>query len=406
MPSLPTSSPSIPSFSLSPSGIAAVVLFVVLVLGGCGVYFVAVPFLRRKMEERRMKVTDSEVCATLLSSFICARCRTPPSLRSSTPLRKYAVHLLLSSTGLTPFVSRQRRPPLPLPSRRLALDCPCSFLADRRPWSPAHPPRRVQCRLPRAVRLLSHPFKSRAFSSPRCRPGARAPIKVKDAVISKAPFVATQKSPRERLRQSPNSEVPARFGTSRNSPRREPSPLRTVSTAPEPEPEPAPVIAKAASQHVEEPPIAHALAGLFASTYQDAEDGDSSHFFDCSYDEEHLIIDLDLGRAVPAPVPVSVTAPPSGIPIIIVESPSLILGDRPLDECSSRTRQRSNSFKDSLAVRKRAPSSIAQQHGGSKGKKGDSRLLQVPKLLDSQDKENENGRQWVTSRPHPARTSP
>jgi hypothetical protein len=184
-----------------------------------------------------------------------------------------------------------------------------------------------------------------------------------------------------------------------------------VSTAPESEP--APAIAKAASQHVEEPSIAHALAGLFASVYQDAEeDGDSSHFFDCSYDEEKdndeehpFKYDLDLGRAVPAPVSVSVTAPPSGIPIIIVESPPLVLGDRRLDAPSSRSRQCSNSFKGSLAMRKPASSSMAHQHGGSKGK-GDSSLLQVPKLLDSQDKENENGRQWVPSRPHRARTSP
>jgi hypothetical protein len=91
------------------------------------------------------------------------------------------------------------------------------------------------------------------------------------------PFVATQKSPRERLQQIPTAEIPARFGTSRNRPRPEPSPLRTVYTTPEPEPTPA--VTKAASQH-EEPSIAHALAGLFASTYHDAEeDGNSSHFF-------------------------------------------------------------------------------------------------------------------------------
>ncbi|KAJ7894779.1 hypothetical protein B0H13DRAFT_2035605 [Mycena leptocephala] len=321
MPALPTSSPSVPSFSLSPFGVAAVILFVLLVLGGVA-----------KMEERRVKVTDSEV------------------RRASSPI----VH----SSGYRP--------------RRRCRHC-AQRLSTRRN------------RLPSPSACQTH--------------------RMQYVVIGKAPFVATQKSPRERLQQIPTVEVPARFGASRPRPRPGPSPLRTVYAAPAPESESAHAVAKAASQHVEEPAVAHALAGFFASTYQDAEDSDSSHFFDCFYDEEHLFIDLDLGRAVPAPVPVSVTAPPSGVTIIVVESPSLVLGDRRLDGPSSRTRQRSNSFMDSLATRKRAPS-MTHQHGGSEGKKGDSRLLQAPKLLDSQDKENENGRQWVPSRPHPARTSP
>jgi hypothetical protein len=106
MPFLPSSLPSVSSFSPSPSGIAAVVFFVV-VLGGCGVYFAAVPFLRRTMEERRVKVTDSEVrAAPFLVVYVrvsdvlpCRRCSTP--LLSRARFQKCVAHFLLSFTRLT-----------------------------------------------------------------------------------------------------------------------------------------------------------------------------------------------------------------------------------------------------------------------------------------------------------------
>jgi hypothetical protein len=94
-------------------------------------------------------------------------------------------------------------------------------------------------------------------------------------------------------------------------------------------------------------------------------------FFD-PLDDDDVPFKFDLGLAGPAP--------PVTIPAIVVESPSLDLGDKRLGAPSSRSRQRRNSFKDLLATRKPAPSSIAHQHGGCNGKKADSRLLQVPPL--------------------------
>ncbi|KAJ7850084.1 hypothetical protein B0H13DRAFT_2401759 [Mycena leptocephala] len=373
MPSLPSSSPSVPSFSLSPSGVAAAVFFVV-VLGGCGVYFVAVPFLRRKMEERRVKVIILRRCPIPLLS----RTRFQRPRRLLLPPRSHGrapdcLWTLKRSVVVVPSVRKSLAIAVPGPQLTRLVACnvgfPPRFGSSRIRSSPGPSPLRAVV-LAHELACAEVPvFNPKQVSAAGYLVAARIllVITAKDVVISKAPF-----------------------------------------------PEPAPAVAKAAGQHVEEPSIAHALAGLFASVYQDAEeDGDSSHFFDCSYDEEKdndeehpFKYDLDLGRAVPAPVLVSVTAPPSGIPIIIVESPSLVLGDRRLDRPSSRTRQRSNSFMDSLATRKRAPSSMTHQHGGSEGKKGDSRLLQVPKLLGSQDKDNENGRQQVPSRPHRARISP
>ncbi|KAJ7874429.1 hypothetical protein B0H13DRAFT_2669061 [Mycena leptocephala] len=213
----------------------------------------------------------------------------------------------------------------------------------------------------------------------------------KEAVIGKAPF------------QNPASEIPARFGASCSRTRPGPSPLRAVFTALELGL--VPPLAETVSQDLEEDSIAHALASLFASVYQDAEE----------MEDNEDPFKFNFGLAGPAPVELAVLAPvkPTVVasPVtIIVESPSLVLGDRRLDAPSSRSRQRSNSFKVSLATRRPAPSYMAYRHGGSKGKKDDSKLLQVPPLSyrghSRMDKENENGNQRVPSRPHRARVSP
>ncbi|KAF7334532.1 hypothetical protein MVEN_02283000 [Mycena venus] len=367
MPSLQYSSASAPSFSLSSSGIIALVLLLMLAFGGWGCISLWC----------RLQRGDGLVCA----------------MRRCVLFYFISVFFHISASEFDYGSYR-------VPCREAKRAAPASVLARARARIPLRLKRsvvvpslkRLPRRCPYSLRHFAYPHPPRAVSSPRCCSGPRAPSKddavaylvkarirlgvtSKAAVLGKSPFGALCRS----ITPIAVNEVPASFATIRTRVSHGPSPLRVVFTASEPEPEPAPISATTASD-IEEHSIAHALASLLASVYH-AEDDDAVRFAllensDAASGSDDPF-EFDLGRAVPTPAPVdvAVTTPPLDIPTTIVESPSLTIGDGP----KPTSRKRSNSF---IGWRQ-GLSSKGTAHSGTKGsssrqEKENDRFLRVP----------------------------
>ncbi|KAF7334570.1 hypothetical protein MVEN_02286900 [Mycena venus] len=386
MPSLHYSSPPALSYSLSPSGIIALVVLLVFVFGGWGVYVVVVPFAKRRVGERRARVCDAESStaghimypaekakkAAAASVLARARARVPPTLKRS---------VVMPSPKRLYIVGSRRY----LPHLTDSVNVPTRFGTSRTRTRPGPSPLRV------AVLVPEPPSKDDAAAY-LVKARIRLGVTSKAAALGKSPFGALRRSitTRPHLQSIAVNEVSASFATIRNRVSHGPSPLRAIFTASEPEPEPAPISPTTASD-VDEPSIAHALASLLASVYH-AEDDDAVRFAfledsDADSDSDDPF-EFDLGRVVPVPAPVGVAIglPPLDIPTIIVESPSLTIGDGP----KPTSRKRSNSF---IGWRQGHSPSKGTGHSGTNGNRS------------SREKEND-GFLRVPSPPHSSRPRP
>ncbi|KAJ7874454.1 hypothetical protein B0H13DRAFT_2057608 [Mycena leptocephala] len=191
MPSLPFSSPSAPSFSLSPSGVVAIVVVVAVVLGGCAMHFVVVPFVSRKIKERRVRVADAETLKASIRPKVSAVC----------------VAKVLAN---------------------VAPRCHLKQLEEYEVSARFHTRRRHALRGHR-------PFKTAAAAA-LVAARSKLPLTSKASVRPKVPAVCVAKvlanvAPRCHLKQLTEYEVPARFGPCRTRVLPGPSPLRSVVSA-------------------------------------------------------------------------------------------------------------------------------------------------------------------------------
>ncbi|KAJ7910524.1 hypothetical protein B0H13DRAFT_2011949 [Mycena leptocephala] len=217
MPSLPSSSPSAPSFSLSPSGVVALVVVVVLVLVGCAIHFVVVPFVSRKIKERRVYVADAEEAP-------------------GTP-----IPTAQSFIGITLKASMRPKVPTVCVAKVLANVAPrCHLKQLEEHEVPAHFDTRRRRALPgpsplRTV-ICAHDLKKTAAAAALVAGRSNLPVTLKASVRPKVPAVCIVKvlanvAPRCHLKQLNEYEIPARFGPRRARVLPGPSPLRIVVCA-------------------------------------------------------------------------------------------------------------------------------------------------------------------------------
>ncbi|KAJ7864889.1 hypothetical protein B0H13DRAFT_2281794 [Mycena leptocephala] len=283
---------------------------------GCVVHFVAMPFLGRKMEEKRMRTTDSEVYSAPFLVVSVRVWRSPLQVSDtciiSFPAKvKKAVALDKTEFGQGIVVPR------PQLARLIAcnVELPARFGASRTRSRPGPSPLYAVVFAAGPVCAEVPVFNPKQVAAAGYLVAARIllGLTAKDAVISKVSFVATQKFSRERLQQIPTAEVPARFGASRTRtrPRRFPPPWHLHRTG---------ARAHTSPRRGRQP---GRREGLHRARPRRTPRRTAACpiFFDPS-DDDDVPFKFDLGLAGPAP--------PVTIPAIVVESPSLDLGDKRL----------------------------------------------------------------------------
>ncbi|KAJ7906188.1 hypothetical protein B0H13DRAFT_2021504 [Mycena leptocephala] len=199
MPSLPSSSPSAPSFSLSPSGVVALVVVVVLALGDARC--------------TSLCISTQSIAAAVL---VAARANmTVASMRPKVPA--VCVAKVLAN---------------------VALRCHLKQLDEYEVSARFHTCRRHALRGPSPLRtvICAHDLKKTAAAAALVAARSKLPLTSKASVRPKVPAVCVAKvlanvAPRCHLKQLTEYEVPARFGPCRTRVLPGPSPLRAVVCA-------------------------------------------------------------------------------------------------------------------------------------------------------------------------------
>ncbi|KAJ7906183.1 hypothetical protein B0H13DRAFT_2662912 [Mycena leptocephala] len=236
MPSLPSSSPSAPSFSLSPSGVVALVVVVVLALGGCAMHVVVVPFIRRKIKERRVLVADAEEAPG-------TPIPTAQSFISISTQSIAAAVLVAARANMTVTLEASMRPKVPTVCvakvlANVAPRCHLKRLEEYEVSARFHTRRRHALRGPSPLRtvICAHDLKKTVAAAALVAARSKLPLTSKASVRPKVPAVCVAKvlanvAPRCHLKQLTEYEVPARFGPCRTRVLPGPSPLRSVVSA-------------------------------------------------------------------------------------------------------------------------------------------------------------------------------
>ncbi|KAJ7844642.1 hypothetical protein B0H13DRAFT_2286317 [Mycena leptocephala] len=236
MPSLPSSSPSAPSFSLSPSGVVALVVVVVLVLVGCAMHFVVVPFVSRKIKERRVNVVDAEEAPG-------APIPTAQSFISIGTQSIAAAALVAARANMDVTLKASMRPNVPAVCvakvlANVAPRCHLKQLEEYEVLARFDTRRRRALPNPSPLRtvICAHELKKTGAAAALVAGRSNLPVTLKASVRPNVPAVCIVKvlanvAPRCHLKQLEEHEVPAHFDTRRRRALPGPSPLRAVICA-------------------------------------------------------------------------------------------------------------------------------------------------------------------------------